>query len=68
MPTSWTFCGFALDRGRAAGTGEGSAVCYVKSETAFWAVDDSSLARTHFDPLLISESASKMVKNLSEDV
>jgi len=52
MSTLWTLSHCALHRRGTAGTSKGSAIGYVKGESAFWAAYNSFWLRTHCDHFL----------------
>lgn len=65
MPTFWTLSESTLHGGRAGGTGKGSAICYVKGETAFWAAQHMLRFRTHLLPLSLDQPSNEVLKTFS---
>jgi hypothetical protein len=52
----------ALHRGRAAGTGKGSTICYVKGKATFWTPNYSFGLRFHWEALSVNQTYIEILK------
>jgi hypothetical protein len=66
MSTLWTLDKFTLHRGWTAGTGQGSAIRYVKGKTTLWATQYMLRLRTHLMSLSLDQTPTEILKTFLE--